>query len=877
MWSAADPNFDLSVFYDHLRATKPPYRCPYLDECGKRKPFMSMNGIEKHIKTCHPEDENAKIEERHKLRRPDDDSDGDEANCVTPSGRHGQTAMSVAQAQKLVELEVDGRLWRLSILEPLELNIVTEESTLPVDKRVAAVLAKYYEGSKPGDGTTMPKTVVKKLTNYSLKKWSIPEDYVTFVEQSTAELDKLIEYDMDEEDYAWLDLINDKRKKQKLPLVTETSFEYVMDRLEKESHFQSVKHGVPAKAPVDQDAVCSVCLDGEGSNANQIMFCDMCNIPVHQECYGVPYIPEGQWLCRRCQLSPSATVDCCLCPNSGGAFKQTSDGRWAHVVCAIWVPEVHFANTVFLEPIEGLPTVPPGRWKLKCIVCKDKGVGACIQCHKPSCYTAFHVTCAQSAGLYMRVESRKSPTKSGDDAVTVRKFVYCDLHAPAVDDVDEDGENNAETSLVMRTPADSRQTKVMEARKRMQKLKMKKARKILAQNRDSAPQVSIPVIPHERVEAIGTHAKLTGKGNFMDRMLAYWTLKRQARAGVPLLRRLQLQASEEAIDMMMKPVGSVMDQALEKLASKDRMKVFTQPVSEADVPGYRNIIKKPMDLATMRAKLAKNQYKKVNDMRADFKLMIDNCNTFNKSNKFFYTYGHRFKRIGTQILKAAEQQETQMTPGDPSSSPFMKAATNISLLSLADIKAELGSDFKSKIDDMPDEEEEEPLTSSVDTKPRKPAANVKSPRKRGKSSSTAVDTGPPAKKHKRNDLVQMPITKFLTPTNEPKAPPKEVNRRTAVLHKKLKTEKYDSAAFAGFRSDSVRSPISRPSTATENSSTAESTEDDDDVKPVRRERRSKRKHKAPGDAPTHLLEEFESRSAQADEGDDSPSNRCSVA
>uniref|UniRef100_A0A914VRT5 PHD-type domain-containing protein n=1 Tax=Plectus sambesii TaxID=2011161 RepID=A0A914VRT5_9BILA len=57
----------------------------------------------------------------------------------------------------------------------------------------------------------------------------------------------------------------------------------------------------------------------------------------------------------------------------------------------------------------------------------------------PSCYTAFHVTCAQSAGLYMRVESRKSPTKSGDDAVTVRKFVYCDLHAPAVDDVDEDG------------------------------------------------------------------------------------------------------------------------------------------------------------------------------------------------------------------------------------------------------------------------------------------------------------------------------------------------------------------------------------------------------------------------------------------------------
>jgi hypothetical protein len=53
--------------------------------------------------------------------------------------------MSVAQAQKMVELEVDGRLWRLSILEPLELNVITDENSLPSDKRLGAVLAKYYE------------------------------------------------------------------------------------------------------------------------------------------------------------------------------------------------------------------------------------------------------------------------------------------------------------------------------------------------------------------------------------------------------------------------------------------------------------------------------------------------------------------------------------------------------------------------------------------------------------------------------------------------------------------------------------------------------------------------------------------------------------
>ena len=55
-----------------------------------------------------------------------------------------------------------------------------------------------------------------------------------------------------------------------------------------------------------------------------------------------------------------------MCPNEGGAFKQSLHGEWVHLLCAIWIPETRVANEVFMEPITGVNKISKQRWKLVC-------------------------------------------------------------------------------------------------------------------------------------------------------------------------------------------------------------------------------------------------------------------------------------------------------------------------------------------------------------------------------------------------------------------------------------------------------------------------------------------------------------------------------
>uniref|UniRef100_A0ABM5FLF6 E3 ubiquitin-protein ligase Jade-2 isoform X3 n=1 Tax=Pogona vitticeps TaxID=103695 RepID=A0ABM5FLF6_9SAUR len=210
-------------------------------------------------------------------------------------------------------------------------------------------------------------------------------------------------YDLDEIDACWLELFNMELKEMEKPEMDEFTLERVLEELETlcyENMNIAIETEEGLGIEYDEDVVCDVCRSPEGEDGNEMVFCDKCNVCVHQACYGILKVPTGNWLCRTCALGVQSK--CLLCPKRGGALKPTRSGtKWVHVSCALWIPEVSIGCPEKMEPITKISHIPASRWALSCSLCKEC-TGTCIQCSMPSCITAFHVTCAFEHNLDMR-------------------------------------------------------------------------------------------------------------------------------------------------------------------------------------------------------------------------------------------------------------------------------------------------------------------------------------------------------------------------------------------------------------------------------------------------------------------------------------------
>ncbi|KAM0562170.1 hypothetical protein ACHAPJ_002615 [Fusarium lateritium] len=394
-----------------------------------------------------------------------------------------------------------------------------------------------------------------------------------------------VEYDMDEQDDMWLEQYNAYRKQNQLEDITREVFEITMTKIEKEWHALEKRIPKPNPKPPqthrprsssaaavngepqggeEPDSKCAICDDGDCENTNAIVFCDGCNLAVHQECYGVPFIPEGQWLCRKCQLCGRGVPTCIFCPNTDGAFKQTNSSKWAHLLCAMWIPEVSLGNHTFMEPVMDVEKVPKSRWKLTCYICRQR-MGACIQCGNKNCYQAFHVTCARRSRLFLKMKTSQGALAVLDGGMVLKAF--CDKHCPP---------DYAQEHSVHQATKAAKKFYKRTTRNRIWADNTAVANAIAAQHRNALAEQSsdesqlpgsknstagdkkkgqnpknlwklpsgAPIIPQavfEVVEASIQRFPFRKRKDYLGEACRYWTLKREQRRGAALLKRLQLQ------------------------------------------------------------------------------------------------------------------------------------------------------------------------------------------------------------------------------------------------------------------------------------------------------------------------------------------------
>lgn len=192
----------------------------------------------------------------------------------------------------------------------------------------------------------------------------------------------------------------------------------------------------------------------------------------------------------------------------------------------------------------------------------------------------------------MHMDTVKSTT---DDAspVTVQKVAYCDAHCPAVTGGNEN--MNLSSAEAERLRQQSRN-------------KMKQARKTLAMKRESVPLILIPTIPADRVQQITSLVHFQKKTQFIQRLIAYWTLKRQHRNGVPLLRRLQSQGQvHQSRGIEGSPNASELNQQLKYWQCLRQVRKEHLPLLLKFV--YENIVLQDLERARLLCELVRKREK----------------------------------------------------------------------------------------------------------------------------------------------------------------------------------------------------------------------------------------------------------------------------
>lgn len=516
-------------------------------------------------------------------------------------------------------------------------------------------------------------------------------------------------------DTEWLKLL--KASNEEMQLITEEVMEKVIEEMEQGWNVltQPIRKLQQRKeaAMFPDEVPCEICGECDTSNCNVIVLCDDCDLAVHQECYGVPHIPEGPWLCRACTekktMGGAFKPKCMLCPWPGGALRKTTDHRWVHSLCAHLVPEttITFAPSDPYDLVD-VCTLQSDRAKLRCVLCRGDpksesfGNGYPVQCSSKTCHVAFHPMCARAAGWTVDYSNQKS---------------FCCRHTPeAIEPVE--AVETEEPKIKLRLNLSSSGGSLSPTKSKFPSVEIGENCPLHVTRGGEklriptfAPKVLISHISKNENVFKFSDIPEPLRYKIVQKISKYWVLKRESRSGTPLLKSLQLEpswsqtdamseaafsqeltdkmnlinslrdleakislirkreiaklqsfeASVEIFEILSSPFSKILEKLLNKLQSDvDGPGYFAYPVPCDLFPDYPMIVQYPMDFSTIYKNLQSDLsgdrsreelfYPSLLHFYADLKLIWENSRLYNTKTSVFYQAADRLETISKLLL-----------------------------------------------------------------------------------------------------------------------------------------------------------------------------------------------------------------------------------
>ncbi|KAK2707515.1 bromodomain adjacent to zinc finger domain protein 1A-like [Artemia franciscana] len=412
---------------------------------------------------------------------------------------------------------------------------------------------------------------------------------------------------------------------------------------------------------------CRVCR--KKSDPEKLLICDNCNKGCHTYCLKPPLakVPEGDWFCKDCQPKE----------------KQRTPRK---------------ARRLFSEEEEEAESEEEEEAEEEEEEDEEEGpMEVCTTCSKPgevilcdTCSNMYHLTCLEpplrkpprgkwSCPECLNPKAKRGKARARAKTIATDKPERENRKRKATKALEfseeESDEEIASKILPKRKAAEKVEEKIKESRKRgrnndeieeseedavsarpARRQKLTKEEDKVSSRRRSEPAKSV----HHR-SARGK------KSDYQEEESEEESMKSRKSGSRRRVVSPEPEESEEELktNNNMNVDIEIIEGILDALEKHRDSWPFLSPVKKSEAPDYHEIIKHPMDLATLRRKLYDQRYKTNADVLSDIVLLLDNCERYNVESADEYKCGVRIRKflekkladLGLRLPSSAKETE----------------------------------------------------------------------------------------------------------------------------------------------------------------------------------------------------------------------------